>query len=177
MPPRMITGIPRAHTVPFTTSPAAASRPGSCAVRRLRITSTITSPANASPSTMPTTRPAAKRRLIDVSDSHPYMIKARLGGIRSAVSAAEMIRPRLNLLLKPESLSCGYISRPRAATVAGADPETAPKAIDPAIAECPAPPGTRRKHEPADRLSNPAMRPSAISSAAKMKNGIASRML
>ena len=72
------------------------------------------------------------------------MIKVMLGGMSSAVSAAETIRPRLKVEENPADSNCGYISRPSAATVAGAEPETAPKAMEPAIAAYPAPPRTRR---------------------------------
>ena len=61
------------------------------------------------------------------------MMSVMLGGISSAVSAAETIRPRLKRSENPSARSLGYMSRPRAATVAGAEPQTEPNAMQAAI--------------------------------------------
>ena len=54
------------------------------------------------------------------------------GGMRSAVSAEETMRPSERRFRYPAATSSGYMMRPSAATVAGADPETEPKAAQPA---------------------------------------------
>ena len=61
------------------------------------------------------------------------MISVMLGGISSAVSAADTISPRLKRSEKPSARSRGCINRPSAATVAGAEPQTEPNAMQAAI--------------------------------------------
>ena len=62
------------------------------------------------------------------------------GGISSAHSALDAIRPRLNFSEKPARLSSGNDSRPIAATVAGAEPAAAPNTMQVTTVECPMPP-------------------------------------
>ena len=52
------------------------------------------------------------------------MIIVMLGGISSAVSELDAIRPMENRSEYPALRSCGYIKRPIAETVAAAEPET-----------------------------------------------------
>src|SRR5262245_125870 len=96
------------------------------------------------------------------------------GGMSSAHSALEAMRPRLKRSEKPARRSSGYESRPIAATVAGAEPAAAPNTITAATVEWPMPPRKPPKSARKRSASCCAIFPRAMRSAEKMKNGIAS---
>src|SRR5687767_1267461 len=96
------------------------------------------------------------------------------GGMRSAHSALEAIRPKLKRSEKPARRSSGYDRRPIAATVAGAEPAAAPNTMTAATVEWPMPPRKPPQRARKRSASCWAILPRAMRSAAKMKKGIAS---
>ena len=81
------------------------------------------------PRTIPAVIPAMNKLLTDTPVTAANIINVILGGITSETAPDEASSPPENDLLYPPFISSGYIILPIAITVAGLDPDKAPKNI------------------------------------------------
>ena len=91
---------------------------------------------------MPGMMPAMKRSLTDSPVTTPYITMGMLGGIMTPSAPAEASRPVAHFRSYPISASMGIMRPPMAATVAGAEPDTAPKNRQESTAAMACPPGS-----------------------------------
>ena len=79
--------------------------------------------------------PAINRLLTDWPDAIAYIMNGMLGGIITPIPPATATIAVLNLRSYPRAVSTGMVMLPTAATVAGPDPDIAPKNMQVATTE------------------------------------------
>ncbi|MPM93198.1 hypothetical protein SDC9_140334 [bioreactor metagenome] len=105
----------------------------------------------------------------------PYTIAEMLGGISNATEPLEVIKPVVNPLGYFFSIILGYIRPPMAITVAGEEPDTAPKNIQATSVVMAMPPVLPPTMVWAQFKIRFAIPPVFITFAPKIKKGIAMR--
>ena len=112
--------------------------------------------------TMPGTKPAANRAGTETSATLPYTMKAMLGGMTMARPDVTETVAAAKALSYPALAMPGIRIRPRAATVAGPEPLTAPQKVATATVA---------------RARPPVMEPTRVSMRATMRAAIPERSM